>query len=298
MPAGQRFHAEVVVDGEKLETESFTIPDVGGVRTMLIAGLGAGDGDDDGESDGHGDGAETGPSGGKKRRPFTLGIVSGTARVDLKLPVGTIEVRALDETGRPLADKEIELARVSQGNKIEVTRQLTTAEGIARFTAVAGDTTAAVAMQHGSLRLGSDGFGMPATGGVSVELRVPARTADPSVITIGAGGRLILQMHDDTPGFIETLPLENHSDKLFDPGARWRRDPAAQRVRERGGRRGRAQGGNSQGHRRRGSWTDSAATPTATRRQSQVTRRGDLRFQHARVRIDTLVRAAFPDRDR
>src|ERR1700733_7316299 len=42
MAPGDEFHAEVTVDGELLKTETFTIPTVGGLRTMLIAALGTG----------------------------------------------------------------------------------------------------------------------------------------------------------------------------------------------------------------------------------------------------------------
>ena len=39
MAPGDEFNAEVTVDGELLKTEAFTIPQVGGLRTMLIAAL-------------------------------------------------------------------------------------------------------------------------------------------------------------------------------------------------------------------------------------------------------------------
>ena len=38
-------------------------------------------------------------------------------------------------------------------------------------------------------------------------------------MTIGPGARLVVQMREDTLQFLEMLPLENTSDKLFDPGA-------------------------------------------------------------------------------
>ncbi|HVV51504.1 MAG TPA: hypothetical protein VHO06_17680, partial [Polyangia bacterium] len=42
MAPGDEFHAEVTVDGERLETQTFTLPAQGGLRTMLLAALGAG----------------------------------------------------------------------------------------------------------------------------------------------------------------------------------------------------------------------------------------------------------------
>lgn len=229
LPVGHRFHAEVTVDGEKLATETFEVPAVGGIRSMLIAGLSSGAAAP-GEAAGAGSGSEGEGSAGSERKPFTLGIISGVAQRDPQLPPKTVVVVALDENGRPLAGKSIELGHVRAGGKVEVSTQVTGADGVARFTdigaaapggagASAGpDVGAAVVMEHGDLRLGSDGFALSSSEGIHVELRVPARTSDPSVITIGPGGRLILQLRDDGIGVIETLPLQNLSDKLFDPG--------------------------------------------------------------------------------
>jgi hypothetical protein len=42
VPPGSRVHAGAVVDGERLESSTFEVPDAGGVRTILVAGLGLG----------------------------------------------------------------------------------------------------------------------------------------------------------------------------------------------------------------------------------------------------------------
>lgn len=213
VPAGQRFHAEVVVDGEKLASDTFPMPESGGIRTMLIAGLPP---DDQ---------AQDAPSGGKQ---FALGVISGFARLDPTLPSGTIDVLAVDEAGHPLPHQKIEVGRVAaSGRGVEVLLQATGGDGHTRFTQVAeggaggagGGVAAAVVMSRDGLRLGTDGFQVPSTGpGIAVELHALPRSSDPSLISIGAGGRVILQLRDDALGFIETLPLENHSDKLFDAG--------------------------------------------------------------------------------
>ena len=226
LPPGQRFHAEVTVDGEKLTTDDFEIPTVGGIRTMLIAGLTAGGGGTAATASGD---PEDGTAGDPKAKPFTLGVTTGIVRRAPELPSGTIVVNAVDENGKPLAGKTIELGAVRTGGKVEVSTQVTNAEGLARFDTAstpapgssgpkAGDVGAAVVMEHDDLRVGSDGFALPPTEGVHVDLRVPVRTNDPSVITIGPGGRIILQLRDDGVSFIETLPLLNLTDKLFDPG--------------------------------------------------------------------------------
>jgi hypothetical protein len=59
---------------------------------------------------------------------------------------------------------------------------------------------------------------MPEDSGGRAEIHALARTSDDSVVTIGEGARIILQMREDTLQFLEMLPLQNKSDKLFDPG--------------------------------------------------------------------------------
>ena len=57
----------------------------------------------------------------------------------------------------------------------------------------------------------------PTSSGARAEIRALARTADPSVITIGAGARIVAQMAEDQLQILEFLPLENTSDRMFDP---------------------------------------------------------------------------------
>ena len=245
VPAGHRFRAEVVVDREKLATETFTVPSSGGVRTMLIGGLGPAGGAPGGEGEAAG-GAPQG-EGQAGRKPFSLGITSGIARLDPSLPAGVIEVHALDEQGRPLANQAIEVGRVAGSAGVQVFDAVTDAGGMARVTnllavperaagGTAGKTgeaaaptaeagepgtrtiAAAVVMDRGGQRVSTDGFQLPDSAGIRVELRVPQVTADPSIVTIGEGGRIILQLREEGLSFIETFPLENNTDKVFDPG--------------------------------------------------------------------------------
>ena len=234
LPAGSRFHAEANVGNETLKTDTFTVPASGGVRLMLVAGVGATSRDAD--KPGTAGAPEDAEGQGDAAPGFTLGIIAGTALMDAQLPVGTIEVSARDAQGTLLPNQVIELGVVGAGGQIEVKRQTTDKQGQTRFadagkpTAPPSETkpsptagaphgvAAAVAMSVGSLRVGTDGFSIPDAGGVRVELRVPDRTNDPSVVTVGEGGRIILQLRDDVLGFVESLPLQNHSEKIFDPG--------------------------------------------------------------------------------
>jgi hypothetical protein len=205
---GDEFHAEVKVDGELLKTDTFPIPSEGGVRTMLIAGLGPAPAG----------GAEA-PAGGGEA-DFALGTSTGAAKPEPTLPKGTLEVRLLDEGGKPVPNFSITLGAVDQTNKVTVRRATTNVEGTARFTELPTGRTsgyAAVVDFHG-LHIGTEPFAMPDDSGARAEIRALERTSDPSVLTIGEGARVILQLREDTQQFLEMLPVENRSSKLFDPG--------------------------------------------------------------------------------
>ncbi|HLK89745.1 MAG TPA: hypothetical protein VKZ18_07620 [Polyangia bacterium] len=217
MNPGDEFHAEVAVDGEHLESQTFTMPPVGGLRTMLIAGLGAGGGPPAA--------AGAAPAGGQGEQAddagrFSLGATAGVAVAEATLPTGRLEVHLFDESGAVIPNRPVLLGMVDKQNKIEVRKAQSDAAGVARFADLPrGDGTgyAAVLEWHG-MRLGTAPFPMPETGGARAEIRALGRTADPSVMTIGQGGRVIIQMHEDNLQFLEMFPLENASDKMFDPG--------------------------------------------------------------------------------
>jgi hypothetical protein len=210
MSAGDEFRVEVTVDGEKVASQLFTIPAEGGLRTMLIAGLD--------KSAGQGGGGDLGGAG--DAESFTLGVTAGSAVPDENLPARTFELRLFDEQGNPIANHAVLLGMVGKDNKVEVRRGRSDAAGTARFDGlpVGPETGYAAIIEHKGLRLGTAPFAMPETGGARGEIRALARTSDPSVITIGPGGRVVVQLREDNLQFLEMLPLENRSDKMFDPG--------------------------------------------------------------------------------
>jgi hypothetical protein len=214
MAPGDEFHAEVTVDGELLKTEAFTLPQVGGLRTMLIAALGKGGG----EAAPAGDAAASAGAGGPGAQ-FTLGATAGVATTDPSLPPGRLEVSLFDESGAPIPNQPVLLGMVDKTNKIEVRHGKSDATGVAHFADLPrgeGTGFAAVLEWHG-MRLGTAPFPMPESGGARAEIRALGHTSDPSVMTIGSGGRVIVQMHEDNLQFLEMFPLENRSDKMFDP---------------------------------------------------------------------------------
>jgi hypothetical protein len=211
---GDEFHAEVTVDGELLKTDTFPMPGDGGIRTMLIAGLGPA------PAGGTAAPAAAGAAAGGDPDAFTLGSSTGAAKPEPSLPAKTLEVRLYDEGGRPVPNHPITLGGVDQTNKVTVRHAQTDATGVAHFSELpTGKTSgyAAVTDWHG-MHIGTEPFAMPDDSGARAEIHALERTGDPSVITIGEGGRIILQMREDTLQFLEMLPLENKSDKMFDPG--------------------------------------------------------------------------------
>jgi hypothetical protein len=214
MAPGDEFNAEVTVEGELLKTEAFTLPQVGGLRTMLIAALGKGGGNAAPAE------AAASPGAGGASAPFTLGATAGVAVTDPSLPAGRLEVSLFDESGVPIPNQPLLLGMVDKTNKIDVRHGKSDATGVAHFSDLPrGDGTgyAAVLEWHG-MRLGTAPFPMPESGGARAEIRALGRTSDPSVMTVGSGGRVIIQMHEDNLQFLEMFPLENNSDKMFDPG--------------------------------------------------------------------------------
>jgi hypothetical protein len=214
---GDQFTATVTVDGETLKTEAFTMPQLGGIRTMLIAALpksGAA------PAAGQADGPRGAPAGGEAPPPFALGATAGTVAPDPALPLGTLEVKLFDEQGAPIPNHFVSLGMVGKSKEIDVKRARSDAAGVARFTDLppGNASVGAAVMEWRGLRLGTVPFAMPDSGGARAEIRALARTADPKVVAVGTGGRIVFQMIQDSLVVLEFLPLENTSDKMFDPG--------------------------------------------------------------------------------
>ncbi len=216
---------------------------------MLISALETGGGAAAGEAP-----AAGAAGGGKDQRAFALGATAGEAEPDASLPTGTLEVRLHDENQAPIANHNVLLGMVNKQGEIETRSGKSDAAGHARFTGlpVGQQTGYAAVIEWRGLRLNTSPFAMPESGGVRAEIRALARTSDPAAITIGAGGRIVVQMRDDALQILEFLPLENSSDKMFDPVVRRARDPAAGRIRRRAAAGERTQGGGAAEPRHRG----------------------------------------------
>jgi hypothetical protein len=207
---GDSIKATVKVDGEELATDELTMPPTGGLKTMLISGLGSAPA---------GGEAPSGQEAESEGARFMLGATSGNAVPDATLAVGELQLRVFDESSAPIPNHPVVLGMVGKDSKVEVKKATTDASGVARFSGLpAGEGTgyAAVVEWHG-MRLGTTPFAMPMEGGARADIRALARTNDPKAIAIGIGARIIVFMHEDRLVIRELLPLENVSDKMFDP---------------------------------------------------------------------------------
>ena len=247
---------------------------------------------------------------GKDSARFALGATAGVGGGGRRrCPSGRWRSACATRADAPIANHPVAAGHGEQAGRgrRQARRQERRRPAPARFTGLpAGKQTgyAAVIEWHG-LRLNTSPFAMPDSGGARAEIRALARTADPSVITIGAGGadrrcrcaRTTLQI-------LEFLPLENTSDKMFDPGAGRARDPAAHGVRGRAAAGERAQDRGAAEPRRRRARPDRPQALAARRgrqrapgQRSGVRLRAPLPRRHARLLAADAERHRTDDAD-
>jgi hypothetical protein len=199
---GSTFEATATVDGEAMKSQKFTVPSSGGTRILLIAGLGAGGGEAPAEPQ------------------FALGATTGRVEAKAGLPAGTLEVVLLDEAGKPIAGRLVQLGQVGADNSVKVTRATSDASGLVRFSGLAtGESTGyAAVIEHQGMRLGTEAFRMEADKGMRGEIHALGRTADPSVLRFDNRSKIIFEVGEDSLQVMEQLVFKNTSDKMFDPG--------------------------------------------------------------------------------
>jgi hypothetical protein len=202
---GNTFEATAVVEGETLKTLKFPVPPTGGTRILLIAGLGPA------------------PEGGQASEAasdpgFSLGSVTGQVKPKEGLPAGTLEVALIDEAGKPIAGRVVQLGQVGNDNAVRVHKATSDAAGLVVFPNLATGESAgyAAVIEHQGMRLGTEAFRMSATAGMRGEIKALGRTADPAgVITLDNRARLILEVGEDALQMMEELIFKNKSDRVF-----------------------------------------------------------------------------------
>jgi hypothetical protein len=202
LKTGSTFEATATVDGETLKVAKFPIPESGGIRVMLVAALGGG--------------AAAEP----EEPSFSLGAVAGKVAPGPGLPAGTLELTLLDQAGKPIAGRLVQLGQVTKEAPLKVLRATSSATGVARFEGLdTGENTGYAALiEHEGMRLSTEPFRMEAAQGMRGEIRALGRTSDPSVLRFDNRARLIVEVGEDSLQMMEELIFKNTSDKAFDPG--------------------------------------------------------------------------------
>lgn len=140
VPPGARVHATAVIDGERLESSTFDVPSAGGVRTILVAGLGLGTAGSPSPPAPAGQATTTGPSGapsfGNNTRFaiefqddtiavfYLLEIVNNTGSA-ASLPTPLVVTLPAEAVGAALLEGASPLAAVS-GTRVTITGPLPT----------------------------------------------------------------------------------------------------------------------------------------------------------------------------
>jgi hypothetical protein len=222
VPTGGDFQASVTVDGERLETARFPVPRSGGIRVMLIAGLGAAPPGGQSAPPGHGGVGEGPPT-------FRMGAATGTVAPAADLPVGTLELELRDGSGRPLPGKAVQVAEVhlkpgpagAEGNReVGVHRGTSDAAGKVRFEKLTVGEAAgyAAVTEHEGLRLGTQPFRMPTDTGLRGTIVALRRTSDTSALRIDPRSKVVIYLREDAIAVMVALIVRNTSQEIFDGG--------------------------------------------------------------------------------
>ena len=200
---GGTFEASATVDGEQLQVGKFPIPGKGGVRVILVAALGAGGG----------------PPAEAEEPSFSMGAVAGKVGPAEGLPAGTLELILLDEGGKPIPGRLVQLGQVTKESALKVLRASSNEAGVARFEGLTtGEGTGYAALtEHQGVRLSTEPFRMEAGTGMRGQIRAIGRTSDPSVLRYDNRTRLIVEVGEDALQVMEELILKSASARAFEP---------------------------------------------------------------------------------
>ena len=224
LPLGGDFQAVVTVDGERLETTRFQVPRTGGVRVMLIAGLGAAGA----APEGHG-GAPPAEGAAAQQNAFRMGAPTGTVEPTRELAAGSMELELRDGAGKPIPGRKVQLAQVrlktaaageQAGREVGVLEKLTDAAGRVRFDElVTGEGAGYVAVaEHEGLRLGTQPFRMPTDSGMRGHIVALRRTTETTALQLDPRSKVILQVREDAVTVMMALYVRNTSQDIFDGG--------------------------------------------------------------------------------
>jgi hypothetical protein len=213
LPPGATFTAQAVIDGETVKTTAFMIAPSGGIRVMLIAGLGTAPSPAAGA---------TGEAPVDTTRPsrFQITALVSEAEPAPHLPAGSLEVSVADAAGKPVPGHLVNLGQVARDSgDVRAHEAITDANGVARFADLpTGDDVAYMVATDLEKHTVGSAFGLPAAHGMRTRLVPLERTSDPSRVTVHRSSRLILEMREEFLFVAEVLAFHNAANTIFDPG--------------------------------------------------------------------------------
>jgi hypothetical protein len=199
---GSTFEATATVEGEELKVAKFSVPAKGGTRVLLVAAL---------------------PSGGPREPEepsFSLGATAGKVGPAPGLPAGTLELTLIDQGGKPIPGRLVQLGQVTADAPIKVLRATSNEAGLARFEGLdtSEKTGYAALIEQQGMRLSTEPFRMEPAQGMRGEIRAIGRTTDVSVLRFDNRARLIFEVGEDSVQMMEELIFKNVSEQAFEPG--------------------------------------------------------------------------------
>jgi hypothetical protein len=224
LPAGARFRARVIVNGEALESEAFSLPAMGGTRLMLIAGLDAA-----GPAPGSAAavaGAEHGEATSPRRADtFRMGASTGTVAEAGDLPRGSLELALIDAHGQPMANREVRLGEVrlnaaQDGREIIPHQAISDESGRVRFTDLTtGENNGyAAVIEHEGMRLSTTPFRMSTETGMRGQIRAIGHTSSTSDLRIDNRSQLAIDLAEEAVAVVVDFVFRNLGREIFDPG--------------------------------------------------------------------------------
>lgn len=217
---GSEFEASVTIDGERLTTSRFPVPQTGGTRVMLIGGLPP-PGAAPPAGDPH---AGAAPAG----EPFRVGAPTGQVMPAADLPAGTLELELLDPEGRPLANHMVRLGEINlaQGDpggsgQVQVHDARTDASGKVRYTKLTTGETAgyAAVSDYQGARISTIPFRMAADSGMRGKILALDRTRDLSALRFDPQqSRMVVDLREEALAIMISFVVRNGSRAVFDNG--------------------------------------------------------------------------------
>ncbi len=206
---GTIFHAEAEVDGERLASSNFLIPESGGIRIMLIAGIGAEPTPMD----------EAPIDLGQKKSRFEISAMVGQVDEAKELAAGILDIRVMDAEGKPLGNQMVRVAQMAKDGAVKAFEATTNATGTARLTDLpTGEEFGFVAVTElGGIRVGSRPFRMSAASGMRALLEPLKSTKDTSKLQTASPSYIVMEYREGGVVVQENLTVHNAGDALYDP---------------------------------------------------------------------------------